>query len=59
MGVHLGPEMRERLSAEARRFGEEVSAWCADRGIGYAAAPTDLAVDTLVLDVLRRGGLVR
>jgi len=59
MGVHLGPEMRERLAAEARRFGEEVRAWCADRGIGYAAAPTDLAVDALVLDVLRRGGLVR
>ena len=59
MGVHLGPEMRERLIAEARRFGEEVRAWCADRGIGYAAAPTDLAVDALVLDVLRRGGLVR
>ena len=59
MGVHLGPEMRERLAAEARRFGEEVRAWCTDRGIGYAAAPTDLAVDTLVLDVLRRGGLVR
>jgi len=59
MGVHLGPEMRERLAAEARRFGEEVRAWCTDRGIGYAAAPTDLAVDALVLDVLRRGGLVR
>jgi len=59
IGVHLGPEMRERLAAEARHFGEEVRAWCADRGIGYAAAPTDLAVDALVLDVLRRGGLVR
>jgi len=59
MGVYLGPEMRERLIAGARRFGEEVRAWCADRGIGYAAAPTDLAVDALVLDVLRRGGLVR
>ncbi|HET6441805.1 MAG TPA: DUF58 domain-containing protein [Phycisphaerae bacterium] len=59
MGVCLGSEMRERLIAEARHFGEEVRAWCMDRGIGYAAAPTDLAVDTLVLDVLRRGGLVR
>jgi len=59
MGVHLSPEVRDRLIAEARRFGEEVRAWCTDRGIGYAAAPTDLAVDTLVLDVLRRGGLVR
>ena len=59
MGVHLGPEMRERLIAEARRFGEEVRAWCADRSIGYAAAPTDLAVDALVLDVLRRGGFLR
>ncbi|MGB2754143.1 MAG: DUF58 domain-containing protein [Phycisphaerae bacterium] len=59
MGVYLGPEMRERLIAGARRFGEEVRAWCADRGIGYAAAPTDLAVDALVLDVLRRGGLLR
>ncbi|MCX5649541.1 MAG: DUF58 domain-containing protein [Planctomycetota bacterium] len=59
MGVHLASEVRERLIAEARRFGEEVRAWCTDRGIGYAAAPTDLAVDTLVLNVLRRGGLVR
>ena len=59
MGVHLSPEVCERLMAEARRFGKEVRAWCTDRGIGYAAAPTDLAVDTLVLDVLRRGGLVR
>lgn len=59
MGVHLGPEVRERLIAEARRFGEEVRAWCTDRGIGYAAAPTDVPVDVLVLDVLRRGGFLR
>jgi uncharacterized protein (DUF58 family) len=59
MGVHLASEMRERLVAEARRFGEEVRAWCADRSIGYAAAPTDVPVDVLVLDVLRRGGFLR
>jgi len=51
--------MRERLIAGARRFGEEVRAWCADRGIGYAAAPTDVPVDVLVLDVLRKGGFLR
>jgi len=59
LAVHLSPEGRARLAEAARTYAEEVRAFCLDRGIGYAAAPTDLAVDTLVLDVLRRGGFLR
>jgi uncharacterized protein (DUF58 family) len=59
LGVHLTDEWRERLAAQAARFKEEVGAWCRQRGLGYAEAPTSVAVDVLVLDVLRRGGLVR
>ena len=59
MAVHLGPEGRARLAEAARTYAEEVRAFCLERSIGYAAAPTDLAVDTLVLNVLRRGGFLR
>jgi len=59
LGVHLTDELRERLAAEAARFKEEVRAWCHERGIGYAEAPTSAAVDTLVLNVLSRGGFLR
>jgi len=59
LGVHLSPEVRERLALEAAQFGAEVRSWCLARGIGYAEAPTHVPVDTLVLEVLRRGGLVR
>ena len=59
LGVHQTDELRERLAAEAARFKEEVRAWCHERGIGYAEAPTSAAVDTLVLNVLSRGGLLK
>jgi len=59
MAVHLASEVRERLAEAARAYAEEVRAFCMERSIGYAAAPTDLAVDALVLDVLRRGGFLR
>jgi len=59
MGVYVGAKVRERLIAEAVQFPAEVRSWCLARGIGYAEAPTHLPVDVLVLDVLRRGGLLR
>jgi uncharacterized protein (DUF58 family) len=59
MAVHLTDDLRGRLAAEGARFNEEVRAWCLARGIGYAEAPTSQPPDELVLDVLRRGGLVR
>ena len=59
LGVHLTDEVRERLAREAERFTAEARAWCLGRGIGYAEAPTRVPADALVLDVLRRGGLVR
>jgi uncharacterized protein (DUF58 family) len=58
IGVHLTDDLRSRLAAEAARFGEEVRTWSLARGIGYAEAPTALPADELVLEVLRRGGLV-
>jgi len=58
LAVHLTPAVRERLSAEADRFTAEARAWCLGRGIGYAEAPTRTPADVMVLDVLRRGGLV-
>jgi len=59
LGVHLTDEVRERLAREAERFAAEARAWCLGRGIGYAEAPTHVPADAMVLDVLRRGGLVR
>jgi len=59
LAVHLTEDLRERLRREADRFRAEAEAWCLSRGIGYAEAPTATAADALVLDVLRRGGLVR
>jgi uncharacterized protein (DUF58 family) len=59
LAVHLTAEVRERLAAEAARFKAEVLSWCLERGIGYAEAPTSVAVDTFVLEVLRRGGLLK
>jgi len=59
VGVHLTVELRERLAAAARQFKEEVRAWCHERGIGYTETPTSVPVDTLVLEVLRRGGFLR
>jgi len=59
LGVHLSDALRVRLAAEADRFAAEARAWCLSRGIGYAEAPTRIPADALVLDVLRRGGLVQ
>ena len=59
LGVHLTEDVRGRLAAEAERFKADARAWCHERRIGYAEAPTEVPVDTLVLEVLRRGGLLR
>jgi len=59
LGVHLTEDVRRRLAAEAERFKADARAWCHERRIGYAEAPTEVPVDTLVLEVLRRGGLLR
>ena len=59
LGVHLSEEVRERLAKAAADFKAETRAWCLARGIGYAEAPTHVPVDTLVMDVLRRGGFLR
>ena len=59
LGVHLTADLRERLAAAAAQFKEEARAWCHERSIGYAEAPTTLPVDALVLEVLRRGGFLR
>jgi uncharacterized protein (DUF58 family) len=59
LGVHLTDEVRARLAAEAGKFRAEVQAWCLSRGIGYGEAPTQTPPDVLVLEVLRRGGLLR
>jgi uncharacterized protein (DUF58 family) len=58
MAVHLTADLRERLAAEAARYAAETRAWCLGRGVGYAEAPTSLPADTLILEVLRRGGLL-
>ena len=59
LGVHLAADLRERLVREVEKYKAEVRAWCMERGIDYAEAPTDVPADVLVLDVLRRGGLLR
>jgi uncharacterized protein (DUF58 family) len=59
LGVHLSDDVRSRVAAEAARFKADLLAWCHAREIGYAEAPTALPVDTLVLEVLRRGGFLR
>ena len=57
--LHLSPDVRRRLSRQARDFADHAAAWCREHAIGYAEAPTRVPVDDLVLDVLRRGGLLR
>ncbi len=59
MGVHVTPPIRDRLEAQARGWIEEVRTWCLERSISHAEAPTSAPVETLVMDVLRRGGLLR
>jgi uncharacterized protein (DUF58 family) len=59
LGVHLSEEVRQRLARTADEFNAEVRAWCLSRGVGYAEGPTGTPVDTLVLEVLRRGGFLR
>jgi uncharacterized protein (DUF58 family) len=59
LAVHLTEEVRERIMREAERFQADLRAWCLDRGIGCAEAPTHVPVDALVLEVLRGGGLLR
>lgn len=59
LGAQVTADLKARLAEEAARFGQEVRLWCHEHGIGYAEAPTDVAADAFVLDVLRRGGLVR
>ena len=58
LSVHVTEEVRRRVADEAERLKEELRAWCLARDIGYAEAPTALPVDTLVLEVLRRGGFL-
>jgi len=59
LGVHLTEEVRRRIAQEAERFGSALRRWCLARGVGHAEAPTSVPADVLVLEVLRRGGLVR
>ncbi len=59
IGAQVTGDLKARLAAEADRFADEVRLWCHEHAIGYAEAPTDVPVDAFVLEVLRRGGLVR
>lgn len=59
VGVHVTDDLRATLAAVAADYVAEVHAWCLTRGLGHAEAPTRVAPDELVLDVLRRGGMLR
>ncbi len=59
LAVHVTPEVRHRVATEAAGFAAEAEAWCRERGIGFARVSTEVGVDVLVLDVLRRSGLLR
>jgi hypothetical protein len=59
---------RQRITVsprEAKMYEQAVADWnqglkrcCAQRGIGLASTSPDVAFDTVIQDILRRGGLV-
>lgn len=51
-------ETAERYRAALSAWQVEIQAWCAKRSVPYAAVTTDFPMETFVLDVLRKKGVV-
>lgn len=50
--------LRQRYKAAFDGHARAVETWCRGADVGYVRALTDVAFDTLVLKILKRGGLV-
>lgn len=57
--VSLGPAVLRKYRATLDAFRAEVREFCARRGIHYVFTSTDVPFDRLILEYLRRRGLVR
>lgn len=57
--VSMSRALMKRYLKNRNGFCESVRRYCMARGIGYFLAPSDSSVESMTLDVLRRGGMVR
>jgi hypothetical protein len=57
--VTITPELLEKYRASVKAYIENIARWCAARALNHALVTSDTDVPTLVLDVLRRRGLLR
>jgi uncharacterized protein (DUF58 family) len=51
--------MLQRYAANLQTWQAELRQWCGARGIGYAAVDSSLPVEDVVLNLLRRQGIIR
>lgn len=57
--ISVSGALLKRYGKNRDGFCESIRRYCVARGIGYFPASSDMAVDRLTLDVLRRGGMMR
>jgi uncharacterized protein (DUF58 family) len=59
LALALTPERVAAYQARRGAFAERLRRWCLERGVQHLRMRTDVPADELVLDVLRRGGLLK
>lgn len=57
--ISVSPALLKRYQKNVTGFQESIRRYCLARDIGYVFAPSDTAYDKLMLDLLRRGGMLR
>jgi len=57
--ISMSPALMKKYKENLEGFCGEIKRFCTARGIAYIPARTDTPVETLTMDVLRRGGLLR
>lgn len=57
--ISVSPALLRKYKENVDGFRSEVKRFCTGRGITYIPAVTDIPIERLTMDVLRRGGLVR
>jgi uncharacterized protein (DUF58 family) len=57
--ISVSPALLKKYRENVRGFREEIQKYCRARNITYIPATTDTPLETLTLQVLRRGGLVQ
>jgi uncharacterized protein (DUF58 family) len=59
MRVTVGPKEANAYETAMQAWNDGLRVECAKRGIGLASVTSDYAFDSVIQDILRRGGLVR